>query len=215
MSGRRTGLRAAGLVILAVAAIGVGVGVVVHATTDGGGSSDRGNPPGLHGQATWEAGARPAPDFQLEDQSGRRVSLASLRGRPVMLTFFSSRCHQACARQARTLGAALRLLPPSARPALLTVSLDPSHDTPESTRAAVARLGLATAAGWHWLLGSREQLASVWAAYRVDGGRIDGRATGTTPVYLIDRDGFERAGLLYPFPPGWPAGDLRILSREG
>ena len=37
----------------------------------------------------------------------------------------------------------------------------------------------------------------------------------TAPVYLIDREGFERAGLLYPFPPGWPAGDLRILAAQG
>lgn len=34
------------------------------------------------------------------------------------------------------------------------------------------------------------------------------------PVYLIDREGFERAGLLYPFAPTCPAGDLRILAQD-
>ena len=90
------------------------------------------------------------------------------------------------------------------------MSRDPSHDTPESTRAAVARWGLGSAAAWHWLLGSRDQLAPVLRSYRVD-DRAAG-ANATAPVYLIDREGFERAGLLYPFPPGWPAGDLRILA---
>jgi cytochrome oxidase Cu insertion factor (SCO1/SenC/PrrC family) len=215
MSGRRTGLRAAGLVVLAAVVAGVGAGVAIHALNSGGGSSRHDNPPGLHGQATWEPGEKPAPGFRLEDQSGRAISLASLRGRSVVLAFFSSRCRLACAREARTLRVALRPLPAPARPVLVIVSLDPSHDTPQSARRAVARWGLPTAAGWHWLLGSRGQLAPVWEAYRVEGGRTDEPATGTTPVYLIDRSGFERAGLLYPFPPGWPAGDLRNLAREG
>jgi cytochrome oxidase Cu insertion factor (SCO1/SenC/PrrC family) len=215
MSGRRTRLRAAGLVIVVAVVAGVGAGVAIHALNSGGGSSGHDNPPGLHGQATWDPGERPAPDFRLPDQSGRPVSLVSLHGRTVMLAFFSSRCRRACAPEARSLRTALRLLPPPARPALVIVSRDPSHDTPESTRAAVARWGLGSAAAWHWLLGSSAQLAPVWQAYRVDGGRTEVPATGTSPVYLIDRSGFQRAGLLYPFPPGWPAGDLRILSREG
>jgi cytochrome oxidase Cu insertion factor (SCO1/SenC/PrrC family) len=215
MSGRRTGLRAGGLVVLAAVVAGVGSGVAIHALNSGGGSSGHDNPPGLHGQATWNPGERPAPDFRLPDQRGRPVSLGSLRGRTVMLAFFSSRCRQACAPEVRSLRTALRLLPSPARPALAIVSLDPSDDTPESARAAVARWGLASATDWHWLLGTRGQLASVWTAYRIRSVRTERPAAGKTPVYLIDRNGFERAGLLYPFPPGWPAGDLRILSREG
>ena len=213
MSGRRTGLRAGGLVVLAAVVAGVGAGVAIHSLNSGGGSSRHDNPPGLHGQATWNPGERPAPDFLLPDQSGRPVSLRSLRGRTVMLAFFSSRCRQACAPEVRSLRTALRLLPPPARPALVIVSRDPSHDTPQSTRAAVARWGLGSTTAWHWLLGSGNQLAPVLRSYRIDDSAAGG--TAAAPVYLIDREGFERAGLLYPFPPGWPAGDLRILAAEG
>jgi len=215
MRPQRIGLRKATLIIASALAVGVVAGVVILLLQSGGDSDSADSAAGLHGQATWKPGERPAPDFRLQDQSGRPVSLGSLQGRSVMLVFFSSQCRLACARKARTLRIALALLPPSARPALVIVSLDPAHDTPESTRAAVARWGLAPVTDWHWLLGSREHLAPVWKAYRVDGGHTEGRVTGTTPVYLIDRSGFERAGLLYPFPPGWPAGDLRLLSREG
>ena len=213
MSGRRTGLRTAGLVVLVAVVAGVGAGVAIHALDSGGGSSADDNPPSLHGQAVWKPGERPAPHFRLPDQSGRPVSLGSLRGRTVMLGFFSSRCRRACAPEVRSLRIALRLLPPSARPVLVVVSRDPSHDTPRSTRAAVTRWGLGSAAAWHWLLGSRDRLAPVLRSYRVDGRWAGARATA--PVYLIDRQGFERAGLLYPFPPGWPAGDLRVLAAEG
>lgn len=211
----RIGLPRAALVILAAAALGVGAGVAIHVLKPGGSSGPQDNPPGLHGQATWEPGARSAPDFILPDQSGRRVSLASLRGGNVMLVFLSSRCRLACAREVRSLSIALRLLSPSARPTLVVVSVDPLHDTPESTRAAATRWGLTAAADWHWLLGSRDQLAPVWRSYRVEVRPAGGAVRAKTPVYLIDSKGFERAGLLYPFPPTWPAGDLRILAREG
>ena len=65
MSSRRTGLREGGLVVLATVVVGVGAGVAIHALNGGGGSNARENPPGLHGQATWNPGERPAPDFRL------------------------------------------------------------------------------------------------------------------------------------------------------
>ena len=112
MSGRRTGLRAAGLVIVVAIVAGVGAGVAIQALNSGGGSSSaHDNPPGLHGQATWNPGERPAPDFLLPDQNGRPVSLGSLHGRTVILAFFSSRCRRACAPEVRSLRTALLLLP--------------------------------------------------------------------------------------------------------
>ncbi len=36
---------------------------------------------------------RPVPDFELPALDGARVRLSSLRGRPVVLTFFASWCH--------------------------------------------------------------------------------------------------------------------------
>jgi hypothetical protein len=54
----------------------------------------------------------------------------------------------------------------------------------------------------------------VWSSYGIAVRRARGHVIFTPAVYLIDRRGFERAGLLYPFPPGWPASDLRILAGE-
>lgn len=205
--------RAAAMVVFSAAALGITTGVAIHLLQSGGASGSQHNPPGLHGQATWEPGARPAPDFSLPDQGGRPVSLSSLRGGNVIVAFLSSRCRSLCAREARYLGMALRMLPSTARSAVIIVSVDPRHDTPESTRAAAERWHLDSATSWHWLLGTRSQLAPVWRAYRV-AVRRRGGITGAGPVYLIDREGFERAGLLYPFPPTWPAGDLRILAAD-
>jgi cytochrome oxidase Cu insertion factor (SCO1/SenC/PrrC family) len=98
---------------------------------------------------------------------------------------------------------------------VVVVSVDPRGDTPGSAFAAARRWGLTAAASWHWLLGSRTELAPVWASYRIAVRRASGRVAHTAAVYLIDRHGFERAGLLWPFPPSWPEDDLRVLAGEG
>lgn len=210
----RVGVRAAAFVILSTVAAGVAAGFGIHLLTAGDDAGSRDIPSGFHGQATWPRGARPAPDFTLPDQNGHTTSLTALRGHTVLLTFLGSQCAAACAREPGALATALKLLPPMDRPVLVIVSMAPGRDTASSTRTAIKRWGLASAASWHWLLGTRSQLAPVWRSYRVARGRAGGGAR-RTPVYLIDRDGFERAGLLYPFPPTWPAGDLRLLAREG
>lgn len=215
MKNSRVGVRAAAVVILLTATAGVAAGFGIHRLTAGHGAGSNDIPPRFHGQATWPSGARPAPDFALPDQDGRTTSLTSLRGHTVMLAFLSSRCAGACAREGRSLATALRLVPKATRPAVVVVSVDPRRDRPGSVRTAARRWGLAAVAEWHWLLGARSELAPVWRSYRIAVRRAAGRVVHSPAVYLIDRSGFERAGFLYPFPPTWPAGDLRILAREG
>jgi cytochrome oxidase Cu insertion factor (SCO1/SenC/PrrC family) len=100
--------RAAAMVVFSAAALGITAGIAIHLLQSGGASGAQDNLPGLQGQATWEPGTRPAPDFSLTDRGGHRVSLASFRGGNVMLAFLGSRCRSACAREARYLGMALR-----------------------------------------------------------------------------------------------------------
>ena len=215
MKGSRLSARAATLVIVFTAAVGVAVGVGIHLLGSGDNSGSDDPLSGLRGQATWPAGTRPAPGFALSDQNGRRTSLASLRSQNVVLAFLDSHCDRPCGRAPRSLGTALRLLPRSTRPAVVVVSVDPRGDTPESAAAAARRWGLTAGASWHWLFGPRAELAPVWASYRIAVRRASGQIAHTPAVYLIDRRGFERVGLLWPFPPSWPAGDLRVLAGEG
>ena len=70
--------------------------------------------PELHGQATWAAGVRPAPNFTLRDQSGHLFTLASLRGHTVALAFLDSHCTQECPLAGRALAQAEATLPAAA-----------------------------------------------------------------------------------------------------
>ena len=195
-------------------AVGIGVGVAIHAI----GSQSRpsavaGALADLHGQATWSPGERAAPAFTLRDQTGTPVSLAALRGRPVLLTFLDSQCTQQCPIQGRQLASILRRLPAAQRPVLVVVSVDPSGDTPAGIRSAMAKWGLAGPWTWHWLNGSAARLATVWHSYGVTVDPSSGDIVHSLVLYLLDRKGFERTAYLYPFLPAFVQGDLSRIAR--
>jgi cytochrome oxidase Cu insertion factor (SCO1/SenC/PrrC family) len=201
-------LRAATILVVA-AAIGIGVGLGIHALTQEDPSPANGAPNGLMGQATWGPGERRAPDFTLSDQNGRPTSPASLEGKNVLITFLGRSCLRSCPRQERSLATSLRLLPRPERPTVIVVSLDPGIAPRQMIQRAARRLGLAATAGWHWLSGSAAELAPVWRSYGVEAGPASVRRP---LAYLIDQRRYERAGFLYPFPPNWLDGDIRILA---
>jgi cytochrome oxidase Cu insertion factor (SCO1/SenC/PrrC family) len=167
--------------------------------------------PALHGQAVWPAGKRPAPLFALHDQDGRRVSLAALRGRTAIVAFMDPLCRQECPLEGRELADAERQVAPKQRPMLLIVSVNPEARGADA-RAAARRWSIA--GDWHWLLGRRSQLAPVWHAYGIAVLPKSGDIVHSTALYLIDRQGFERVGVIAPFLPQFIADDLRVLARE-
>jgi cytochrome oxidase Cu insertion factor (SCO1/SenC/PrrC family) len=203
----------AGGLLLAVLA-GLAIGVAAHRLSSPSAVSAGAvaPPSALRGEATWAAGARPAPAITtLRDQTGHRFSLAALRGKTVAIEFWDSHCHQECPLAGRALAAAERSLPRGQRPVLVVVSVNPL-DTPASSRAAIRRWNLAGAGPWHWLMGSRARLAAVWRAYRIAVVAARTDIAHTEALYLIDRRGDERSGYLYPYIPARVADDMRTLA---
>jgi cytochrome oxidase Cu insertion factor (SCO1/SenC/PrrC family) len=213
-SGLARGRLAAVLIAASLAGIGIGFGVHVavqkHRPT-----AITSSRHGLDGEATWAAGVKPAPAIDtLRDQTGRVFSLASLRGRTVAVVFFDSYCHQECPLEGRDLAQAERSIPAAQRPVLVAVSVNPL-DTPASAARAARAWGLTAVAPWHWLMGTRRQLASVWSAYHiyVASHPVNGDIAHTEAVYLVDRKGYERSAYLYPFAPRFVTHDLVALGR--
>jgi cytochrome oxidase Cu insertion factor (SCO1/SenC/PrrC family) len=153
---------------------------------------------------TFAAGARPAPNFTLVDEHGKRFSLASLRGRPVIVTFIDPYCRDYCPREATILTQAATRLG-STPPAIVAVSTDPWANTQANFRAD--KLHWKLGPEWRWGTGSYGELAPVWKRYGVAvavakktiAGVTIRRITHTLAAYLIDPVGNERALLLYPF----------------
>ena len=205
MTPRRALSVLASLAVAGVAA-GVAIGALQHARV-------RPLVPDFHGQASWAAGARPAPPFALRDQRGTLVSLRALRGRPVLLTFLDSRCRQECPVAGRELGSILRRLPAAQRPVVIVVSVDPRGDTPAGIRQALAHWQLDGPWRVHWLNApTRTALARVWRAYGVVVQPATNDIVHSLALYLIDRNGDERTGYLFPFLQSFVQHDLSRLA---
>ena len=193
--------------VAAAAVVGIAIGAAFHTRLLGSAAAA----PALHGQATWNAGSRAAPAFALRDQRGHHVTLTSLRGRPIALTFLDSLCKEACPVEGQMLASAIRQVG-AARPQLLVVSVDPRGDTPRSVAHAMRKWRLP--ADTIWLLGTHAQLKPVWDAYQITVDPISGDIVHSTAVYLLDKRGYERAGFLMPFVPGLVADDVSVLGDE-
>ncbi len=216
LAARRSRAARVAVILLSGALIGGLTGAALHLLLDGSTSGGIVTQRfGLEGQASWAAGTRAAPAIDtLLDQTGRPFSLASLRGHPVALVFFDSHCNQECPLEGRELAAAESSLPAAERPVLVAVSVNPL-DTPASAGKATRAWGLALLAPWHWLMGTRAQLAPIWREYNIYVGRgVDGDIPHTEAVILIDRRGYERSGYLYPFGRRFMIHDLGVLGSE-
>jgi protein SCO1/2 len=177
-------------------------------------SSDDGSPTVSAGPTSaFEGAVLPpgikAPDFALKDERGRRVTMKEYRGRPVVVTFLYSHCHDTCPIQAQQVKGALDDLG-HGLPAL-AISVDPRGDTPKSVDRFDAEQGVTNRI--RWVLGRESQLRPLWQGFHT---------TSQTPqtehmarLVLVDKKGFQRIG--YPpnqVTPERLAHDLRLLEKE-
>lgn len=138
------------------------------------------------------------PDFTLTDQHGVEVSLASLKGSVVAITFIYSRCPlpDYCPRMVANLAEVRdRFRDRLGRDlTLLTVTFDPKYDTPEVLRSFAARYG-GNVPGWHFLSGAPEAIAAVCASFGIEYWPDQGLITHTLQTAVIGRDGRLRASV--------------------
>jgi cytochrome oxidase Cu insertion factor (SCO1/SenC/PrrC family)/Cu/Ag efflux protein CusF len=132
-----------------------------------------------------------APDFALVDQDGRPISLAALRGRPVLLDFIFTHCPGPCPILTGIHAKAREGLRPDERERVhfVSITLDPARDTPAVLRAYAAARRVDTG-GWSFATGPVADVDAVVRAYgvgaiRTPGGEIE----HTVATFLIDADG--------------------------
>ncbi len=133
----------------------------------------------------------PAPGFTLTDQFGRPVSLASLRGQAVLLTFINPGCGADCPPVWQELAGAARLA--GAGPGqleLVGIALGRRPASVADLQAFDRRRGLDGARDWLFLTGSAAQLGSVRQAYGLPAGDATAPAmTARARVWVIDTAG--------------------------
>ena len=102
------------------------------------------------------------PDVSLIDQHGSAVSLASLKGKPVLIDFIYTSCASTCPMLTSKMAAIAQKLGPAlgADVTIVSISLDPEHDTPAEL-AKYAKSHGASENGWLFLTGPPAKIDQV------------------------------------------------------
>jgi cytochrome oxidase Cu insertion factor (SCO1/SenC/PrrC family) len=110
----------------------------------------------------------PAPGFQLTDQNDQPVSLASLRGKVVLMTFLDPVCTTDCPIIGAEMKEAGVLLGSADKKVeLVAVVANPTYRSTVFTQAFDREEGLNTVPNWLYLTGSLSQLSQVWQQYGI------------------------------------------------
>jgi protein SCO1/2 len=133
------------------------------------------------------------PEVSLIDQHGSTVSLASLKGKPVLIDFIYTSCASTCpmltakmAAIAQKLGLAL-----GADVRIVSITLDPEHDSPAEL-AKYAQTHGASDSGWLFLTGPPAKIDQVLALFKLRRTRdSDGSITHSISAFLLGPDGHQ------------------------
>lgn len=108
------------------------------------------------------------PDITLLDQHGQKVSLASLKGKPVLFDFIYTSCPGPCLvltsrmkQVANELGSAL-----GKEVRFVSITVDPEHDHPQQLLTYADNQG-ANLDGWLFLTGTPKQIDDVMAGFNL------------------------------------------------
>lgn len=150
-----------------------------------------------------------APSFALHDQSGKLVSLASLQGSPVVLTFIDATSTDQDPLTVQYLDSVAHYLgTQSSHVAWVALSVNANNT---SAQASTFLKSNQVQVPLHVLLGTQQQLSPVLRGYHiaVDPGKTN--VQHTVGVYLIDGKGHEIEWLAGGFNPQQFAADVQSV----
>jgi cytochrome oxidase Cu insertion factor (SCO1/SenC/PrrC family) len=206
-------LRLALAVAVALLIVGVVALILMRPKSEPSGAAATATP-----AATWAAGAKKAPDFTLTDERGKPVSLAALRGRPVVITFIDPLCRDYCPTEAQRLNDVADAFPAGSKPAIVAVSVNVDGNARSNLLQDVRKWKLVPE--WRWAVGSGAQLARVWDRYHIEvlvssktiAGVKVRQIAHTEAAYVIDANGDQRALFLWPYRADGVVRTLRALG---
>jgi protein SCO1/2 len=127
----------------------------------------------------------------LLDQTGKKVALDSLRGKPVLVDFIYANCTSTCPMLTQKMTEIAKLLGPAlgAKATIVSFTIDPQHDGPAELAKYADRMG-ANDPGWIFLTGTPTQIEQVLAIYGLKiGHAADGSIMHMTAAYLLGPGG--------------------------
>jgi protein SCO1/2 len=161
-----------------------------------------------------------APEFTLTTQSGDKLASADLKGKVLLVSFIFTTCNGTCPATTHRMSQIQeelksRGLFKNDRVRLLSISLDPTRDTPEVLKGYM-KLYDADLDHWTFLTGPPDQVSSVvksWGMWAKPAA--NGQLDHPSRIFLVDPQNRIREIYNLNFlKPKWVAQDVELLLRE-
>lgn len=166
------------------------------------------------------------PDFHLTDQDGREVSAADVTGKVLLVGFIYTSCEDICpvlTAQMRSLQQELSRTGLLGEAQLLSISVDPSYDTPERL-TAYARQYRADLSSWRFLTGDEQHVRKVVVdGFLLGMERIPAsheghhHGAGAAPDYRVEHSGrialVDRNGQIRAYYDGLALDDEQVVEQ--
>jgi cytochrome oxidase Cu insertion factor (SCO1/SenC/PrrC family) len=158
------------------------------------------------------------PNLTLTDQNGKKVSLASLKGKPALFDFIYTSCPGPCL----MLTSRMRLIANRLGPLLgskvwfISITVDPEHDRPAELLNYAKQQG-ADQNGWLFLTGSPADIEQLMNQFKLVRQReADGTVDHVLEFFLVGPDGRQ----LYQYAashaePALVSSDIRQAAETG
>src|SRR3954469_11801974 len=161
-----------------------------------------------------------APDFTLTMQDKATLRLADLKGKVLLVSFVFTTCSGSCPATTHRMGSVQQALKErgllkDGRVRLLSITLDPTRDTPDILRRYM-KLYDADPPSWTFLTGPRQRVEKVIAAWGMWAKpAANGQLDHPSRVFLVDQRGRIREIYNLDFlKPAWVLEDVQLLFKE-
>ncbi len=155
------------------------------------------------------------PDIPLTDQNSHTISLAALRGKPVLVGFIHTTCKGVCQMMTANMRSVTSMLPPRrvANVTMLLITTDPADDHPAEL-LHYAKAQALMGKQWVILTGPASSISRVMRLYGVKHEDSDDAMMHVMKLFLIAPDG----SLAHVYPgmklsPRLVAADIENLSQ--
>ena len=160
---------------------------------------------------------KPAPEFALTNQEGKRLALKELRGKVLAITFIFASCADTCPLlTAKMAGIQNRLGSDfGSKVYFVSISVDPERDTPEVLKR-YAEAHKANPAGWAFLTGTPPEIRETAKRYGIYSKKTTrGDVDHTFLTSLVDQNGTMRVQYMgVQFKPDEMLRDIQSLVKE-
>ena len=154
---------------------------------------------------------RAVPDFTLTDQNGNPVSKDDLRGKIWIADFIFTRCQGPCPLMTARMLEMQRALIKAPEIKLVSVTVDPEHDTPEVLKAYAAA-NQADPERWKFLTGDKAVIEKlVTEGFMQHLAEENGEPVHGTMFLVVDGNGMVRSARMLEDPELIP----KILTDTG